>query len=225
MSGLEPIMKETFVNLIYNPPLLSIFIGILIGLFYYFGSIININNWQYNNLEKHRHILHGVDFMTFYVFFPIIILFVINLFFEIASFLQEFPLLLYFLTIIALFIFLMRLDNWIYTKLRNFGDPIYPAIGVGLARSGDLKYLLYLSNYGILILIKDSVLILAMIVFDFLIMTKFARLSNLNQQGAKAEVKTIDSKEIKTFRLIEFVEKGAFLKVQDKETKNAIAVL
>lgn len=224
MSGLEPIINVALVNLINNPPLLSIFIGTLIGLFYYFGSIINANNWQYNNVEKHGNIFHGFYFMTFFVFFPIIILYVINLFFDVASFLQKFPLWFYFLILIVLLSCLELLDKWIYTKLRNFDDPTYPALGVWFARSGEWKYLFYLLNYGILVMTKDSVLIFAMIVFDFLIITKFARLSNLNHQGAKAEIKTIDSNELKTVRLIEFIEKGTFLKVQDQETKKGIAI-
>ncbi len=224
MSGFEPIIKEALINLIKNPTLLSIFIATLIGLFYYFGSIINANNWQYNNLQKQLHIYHGFQFMVQFVFFPIIIIYVIDSFFDIVSFLQKVPLIAYFILIIILYLILLKLDSWIYGKLRDFDNPIYPNLGVGVARAADLKYILYLSNYGILILTKDSVLILAMILFDFLIISELARLSNLNQQGAKADIKLLDSNEVKTVRLIEFVEKGTFLKVQEKETKDALAI-
>lgn len=224
MFNLEPAVMDALSHMIANPTLLSLFIGVLVGLCYYFGSIINANNWQYNNAERFGQIYRGFDFIVMYIFFPIIIIYVIDSYlFDVGSLLQKVPLYLYFTLIIVLWFSLIVLDGLIYNKLRNFDDVFISNIGVRFARIGEWKYVLFLSNYGILILTTDVVLILTMAIFDFIIISKLARLSNLNHQGAKAKIK-VPNLDMGIVRLIEFIEKGSFLKVQDKDTKHAFVI-
>jgi hypothetical protein len=102
MSNPEPIIRDAFVYLINNPALLSICIATLIGLLYYFGSLINANNWQYNYQTKQLHIYRGFNFMFYFVFVPIMIVYLIDYFLDVSSFLQKFPLWFYFILILIL---------------------------------------------------------------------------------------------------------------------------
>lgn len=224
MFNLEPAMMDALSYLIVNPTLLSLFIGVLVGLCYYFGSIINANNWQYNNAERFGHIYRGFDFMVKYIFFPIIIIYLVDSYwFDVSSYLLEVSITIYFIVLILLWRLLIILDVLVYNNLINFKDPLYSNIIILIAHTGDLKYALFLSNYGILISTNNIVLILTMVIFDFIIISQFARLSNLNHQGAEAKIE-VPNLAINEVRLIEFIEKGSFLKVQNKDTRQVFVI-
>lgn len=212
---------------IENPVLIPTIIASLVGLFYYFGWIVNANNWQYQNSSKQSHIYRGFWFVTNFIFIPAVVIIGLVYLFDkngaITNILAKIPLWIYFALIVVVLIVLEKLDNWIHNKLANFEDLALASLGVRISRIGDLKWLFFISNYIVFSLTGNLVLILILLWLDFLILSKWARVSTLLNQGAKGIIK-IKGKKQKKVRLIEFVENGLFLKIHDETTKKVFAI-
>ncbi len=228
MIDLNTIISKIYVFLIDEPILISTFVALFVGIIYFFGWIVNANNWQYQNSDRQGHMYKGLFFIVTFLIFPIFVIFGIVYLLEIFGlgvtfFMSKIPLWIYLLIIIVLLFALEKLDDWIKKKLSNFEDVMYH-LGVGFSKVGDIKYLFYLSNYGIFVSSEVTpTLILITLVLDIMILIKWARLSTLNQQGAEAII-TLNKGENLRVRLIEFVEKGGFLKIQDKKSKKVYAI-
>ena len=234
-------VEPLFIYLLNKPQVLTLAIAILIGLSYYFGNLLSLNNWQSNNLTKQSYLFIGIGFLAGYVVFPLLLYYFIFHFFYNSDIFS-------FLLLSGLFFSLVLMDKVLYHNIRIIADNFVNfKENNGKIRFGHSYYemfdnkvlnvigniygglftniiILFLLNVLIYNITKNSILIIGMIWLDFLILTKTAILSNLNYQGSIAEIKFIGSDDSKTFRLIEFIEKGNFLKVQDKETKKVLVI-
>lgn len=75
-------------------------------------------------------------------------------------------------------------------------------------------YIIMAVIFMLLIGTTDIILLIGTLILNLLIVTRVAILSSLHFQSTIAEIKFIGSLEPKKYRLIEFIEKGAFIKVQ-----------
>lgn len=76
MNNIELMVRSLVEYLANNPQLLTIFIGIFLGLCYYLGDLIQANNWQYNDQPKQKYFFIGFGFITDYIFVPATILYI-----------------------------------------------------------------------------------------------------------------------------------------------------
>ncbi|MCX6666489.1 MAG: hypothetical protein NT038_10620 [Euryarchaeota archaeon] len=231
MFNFEEILQG-LVNFAYAQPIIitALFTG-LIGFFYYLGWIINANYWQYQNSTKETHIYRGFIFLSVSVFFPgILILFLIYLVDkngEITSFFQNISIILYLIILLIIVLLMNYLDTKMFYKIRKFIESnwIMESFLLGLLRA-----LFFLMNYGIVVSVENYsskyFILLITVWLDIWILSQWARISTLPGQAAEAEIELRNGNEKIKVRLIEFVEKGLFLKVQEikKDEEKVFAI-
>jgi len=228
VAGIIPYMNESIPSFITLQPVLATTILALIGgVAYLFGWIRSANDWQYQNNVKYGYLYHGFHFLMEFIVIPLPIFFFILFLLEnsglhITIFLTTFYAWVYLIILLILYLGLQKLDRYIMDKISHFEDPRKVFIGIFLAISGDVKYVIFLANYGLLLTTQDIFWKILLLLMDLLLLMKLARLSNLQNQGAEAIIVKRD-KSMRV-RLIEFVGKVNFLKVQEVETKKVLVI-
>src|SRR3989338_6365201 len=116
MLNLDEIIIRLGVYYIGEPLLIPSTLAIVIAIFYFFGWIINANNWQYQDSDRQSHILHGFFFAVNFIFFPLLA--IIGLIYlaeksglQISNWLAEVPVWVSLLVIVLILIALEKLDN------------------------------------------------------------------------------------------------------------------
>lgn len=206
-----------------NPVIIPTMITALVALFWYFGWIYTQNNWQYQNMKNDRisSIYQGFQFLSVFVLLPLLILWVVllvlpsDLVIGFTGWLGSWHIGMYFLIIFLLQVILSKLDNWMIKLTADFQNPSVYHLPGRIARFGDLKYIFWLVNYGLILTNPPIWAVFAMLWLDLLVLSKWARLMSLHNQGAIAEISFTNAKQkaIKG-RLIEFVGSEKFLKIQ-----------
>lgn len=229
MLNLDPVVNQFVVYLIQQPILIPSITAFVVGMLYFFGWIVNANTWQYQNSGRQSHIYRGFDFFfglilpTFLIYGLVFVL--ENTFnVRIVAILNTIPSWIYPLVLFVFLMFLERLMGWTEKKIVNLENPVLAKLGVAVSKFGDFKYIYILSNLGFFLSSASSSSIMtAFVLFiDFVILLRWARLSNLDFLRGLSIISMNGSKQKITARIVEFVENGKFLKVQEKETKTVM---
>lgn len=190
-----------------NPQLLTLFTGIFLGLCYYLGDLIHTNNWQYNDLTKQKYFFVGFGFITDYIVVPAAILYII---YALKNNSLNPSTMVYFGS-------LMVLNSMIRKDILRIGGEIVKFNKNKIKAHPVLLfcYIIFAVIFTLLMGTSDIILLIGTLILNLSIVTKVAVLSSLHYQSIIAEIKFIGSSEPKKYRLIEFIEKGTFIKVQD----------
>src|SRR5574341_344154 len=206
MNDIELMARSTLDYLVTNPQLLTIIIGIFLGLCYYLGDLIQANNWQYNDLPKQKHFFVGVGFITNYIFIPVTIFYIL---YALKNNSLSPSTMVYFGSLVVL-------NSLINKDILRIGGDIVKFNNNRIKAHPVLLfcYIIVAIIFTLFIGTSDLILLIGTLILDLLIVTRMAILSSLHHQSTIAEIKFIGSSEPKKYRLIEFIEKGAFIKVQ-----------
>lgn len=218
--GIADSIESVAVYFASEPLLITAGITLLVGMFYYFGWIIAANNWQYQTIREGRHayIYKGFQFLTSYLLLPAVIIGALLHYWDwAAAWLASWPFWAYIASILILYLLLSWLDTWIYRQHAQFKNPIFAIFGVKIASLGELKWIFYLINFGFLLSNPAGWAVVIVVWLDLFLLTKWARVISLHEQGARAMIKMEGRKQPIEARLIEFVADNTFLKVQEKQ--------
>ncbi len=205
-----------------NPVLLVTALTGFVGVLYYFGSIMTANSWQYQNMKEGRNakIYQGLHFLTSFVLLPALIVgWVVTIWPWLQGVLQSGAPWMYVLLLIALYMVLEGLDKRMRAAAASFADGSFILFGAKIANFGDFKHIFWLANIGMLMINPPAWAIVALLWLDVLVLSKWARLVTLHQQGAVVKIKLRNRKNKFVARLIEFVGDDRFLKLQLKNPR------
>ncbi len=222
---LEELISGLVSYLISQPAILTVTISLFIGVFYFIGSIIGSNNWQYKNSSKESKIFLGFMFISELIFIPSFLLWLflnlISIWINVESYLSLIPSFVYLIGLFVYFFLIEKESRAMSKRITNF-ESTHSIKSLIITRFGDLRYLFILANYG-LVINYQPINIIFLLIFNLLIVCLWAHLSTLHYQTATGYIKTSSKKNLEV-RFIEFLERGSFLKVQEKKTKDVIVI-
>ncbi len=218
---------------IFKYPILISIIPLLVGaLIYFFGKIRSSNLWQYHLDEKYIPFLHGIIIINNFVFNPIIELIFLYLIITDWTKLINFG----FASIVFLIFILNRIysisnkiliitihkntERKLINKLDNFNKLLnnIKTNGKLFLAKQILPLLFYFSIYLVLIF-TESKLIFLLIGFIWLLgMMYFANTDTLIEQQKKFKLILKNNKILKKTRIIEFLNNGNLIKIQQKDS-------
>jgi len=211
------------------PVLVSISPVVIGAVLYFLGKIRASHLWQIQ-MDKYLPFLHGVIFITTYVFNPILILLVISNFWKLLT--------LNGLLLITFYIFFSVVIPYCTNKIINISTskPRTKAESKFVKNlvekiQGNLKIyllfaitktifpiLLYFFSYLVLTTTNNIWILFAVIFLDFLSLIFFANIDLVVENEKRVNIELIDE-NFENARIIEFLNNGNLIKLQTKKGK------